>query len=108
VQLTSPPRRVLAACMLAAAGVLCARIGVSANAILCLAPALALAGMLGLRRYPGERILTSLRRRARGPRPRTDASAPAIKHRDAAIPRGALLMAFALAVRPPPVTSPTT
>lgn len=71
----------------------------------CLLPALALAAPLLLRRYPGERIVTVLARgrterrwalptRARVPRKRPGVTGWA--------PRGGLLLACSLAVRPPP------
>ncbi len=69
---------------------------------LCLLPALALAVPLLLRRYPGERILTVLcaTRRAHWPRPRL--SVPRGARRFVVAPHGGLLIARALAVRPPP------
>jgi len=77
-----------------------------ANA-LCLLPALALAVPLLLRRYPGERILASLSStpRSRWPRPRL--SVPRGARRFAVAPHGGLLIACALAVRPPPAFSAT-
>jgi hypothetical protein len=70
--------------------------------LLYLAPALALAAMLLLRRYPGERLLVALRRRSAMPRTRTRARLRSPSHPVLRVPRGGLLMAFALAVRPPP------
>jgi len=74
------------------------------DGVLYLLPALLLAGTFALGRYPGERALLALavrhrhharRRRARAP------SAPARPaHRE--VPRGGLLIASFLAVRPPP------
>jgi hypothetical protein len=62
---------------------------------------LLLATLLG-RRYPGERLLLAFAARAHTGRPRRVASAAASHGRMAELPRGGLLMAFALAVRPPP------
>jgi hypothetical protein len=61
---------------------------------------LLLAALL-MRRYPGERLLLAFARARSGRRRRL--AAVAVSHgRVAALPRGGLLMAFALAVRPPP------
>lgn len=71
--------------------------------LLCLAPALVLVALLLLRRYPGERLLVATRKRAREhhhARPR--AYRPPHPRPFLMAPRGGLLMAFALAVRPPP------
>jgi len=71
---------------------------------LYLLPALVLLGTLALGRYPGERVLLALAvRRARRARRRraVGASASAAPAR-ALIPRGGLLLASFLAVRPPP------
>jgi hypothetical protein len=72
---------------------------------LCLLPALVLAVPLLLRRYPGERLLTNLSspRRSRWSRPRL--SVPRGARRFAIAPHGGLLIACALAVRPPPAFS---
>lgn len=81
---------------------LCALTGLGGRGVLSLAPALLLALTLWARRYPGERLLLAfvardrrrqLRAAVRGAMPRT---------RTAGVPRGGLLMGFALAVRPPP------
>jgi hypothetical protein len=70
-------------------------------AVLCVLPALALPLLLTLRRYPGERILA--RRAPAVPRRRRAASADAPSTRFVICrPRGRLLLAFSLAVRPPP------
>jgi hypothetical protein len=70
-------------------------------AVLCVLPALALPLLLTLRRYPGERILA--RRAPAVPRRRSTASADAPSTRFVICrPRGRLLLAFSLAVRPPP------
>jgi hypothetical protein len=78
--------------------------GIDAGA-LCLLPALALAVPLAMRRYPGERILASLSntRRSRWPRPRS--SSPHGERGFTVAPHGGLLIARALAVRPPPAPS---
>ena len=70
--------------------------------LLTLTPALLLAVTLLLRRYPGERLLVVLRTRPAGRRVRKRACPPARSHPASRVPRGGLLMAFALAVRPPP------
>jgi len=72
---------------------------------LCLAPALALAVPLLLRRYPGARILKALSAtpRSRWARPRS--SIPRGARRFAVAAHGGLLIARALAVRPPPACS---
>jgi hypothetical protein len=68
----------------------------------CVLPALALTLLLGARRYPGERILVAL---ARARRWRHPASAPPAPRPHVAFPRGGLLLARSLAVRPPPAAS---
>jgi hypothetical protein len=68
---------------------------------LCLLPTLALAAPLMLRRYPGVRALARLA----APRPghqRAPSSARLRWRGWTTMPRGGLLMARALAVRPPP------
>jgi hypothetical protein len=74
-----------------------------AGALAYLLPPLLLVAALVLRRYPGERALVSLMaragRRGRGPAPRIalpSSPAPIVP------PRGGRLLAFSLAVRPPP------
>jgi hypothetical protein len=74
------------------------------NAVLCLAPAIVLLALLSGRRYPGERILLRVRRRAsrcektaarvHAPRP----PRPARR----AMPRGGVLVGCSLAGRAPP------
>ena len=70
--------------------------------VLCMVPVLALSLLLSLRRYPGEKVLVRLRssaqRRLRGPRQ----LACRERIRPMLMPRGGLLLACALAVRPPP------
>jgi hypothetical protein len=72
-------------------------------AALCALPALALPVLLALRRYPGERVLAvwSQTRRRRWERPRS--SLPRHARAQGSLPRGGLLLARSLAVRPPPV-----
>jgi hypothetical protein len=76
------------------------------HAALCLLPALLVALPLLLRRYPGERALSALRRRAEAPL-RARLATPARRERASAvvIARGPRLLAFSLAVRPPPLLS---
>lgn len=92
-----------AALTIAVAVVLCAHCGLSDSDLLCLAPALLLGATLLLRRYPGERLLTTLAARRQSGRARPQTGAPFSPSRTRArVPRGGLLIAFALAVRPPP------
>ncbi|MGA9283886.1 MAG: hypothetical protein WBV85_00430 [Solirubrobacteraceae bacterium] len=73
------------------------------SGILFLLPALALAFVLFMRRYPGERTLVRLaapRRRTRWARPR--ASVPRAARAFTVAAHGGLLIARSLAVRPPP------
>ncbi len=88
-----------------AAVALCVRGGASIDGLLCVAPALLLALALLGRRYPGERLLlAALAGRSRHRRRRAQPSArrPSRGRGDGRVPRGGLLIAFALAVRPPP------
>jgi len=85
-----------------AGALLCANSGLGGHDLLCLAPAMLLLATLLGRRYPGERLLLAFAARARRGRPRCAATAAASHGRVAEAPRGGLLMAFALAVRPPP------
>ena len=72
--------------------------------VLCVLPVLALALPLALRRYPGERILA--RRTFQERRPRRAASqARPVPGFLICAPRGRLLLAFSLAVRPPPAAA---
>jgi hypothetical protein len=71
---------------------------------LCIVPVLALGLLLALRGYPGERVLSALRR-ASTPRPRVQRVPRVSRPARAAVvgmPRGGLLLARSLAVRPPP------
>lgn len=85
-----------------AGALLCAASGLGGDDLLCLAPALLLMATLLARRYPGERLLLGLARPARKRRLRPRASSAASFARTVQVPRGGLLMGFALAVRPPP------
>jgi hypothetical protein len=68
-----------------------------------MAPAVALLAVLFARRYPGERLLLRLAARPSGRRRQGLAGAlRAPRGRAGHLPRGGLLMGFALAVRPPP------
>lgn len=69
---------------------------------LCALPALVLALVMALRPYPGEHVLTRLRRTRSVGRPRPTASSPAVARCELVPPRGGLLLGRALAVRPPP------
>ncbi|HST55653.1 MAG TPA: hypothetical protein VLJ42_07135 [Solirubrobacteraceae bacterium] len=80
----------------------CAAGGIDVSDLLCLLPALVLGGVLLARRYPGERLLLRIARNRRPQSGRAQAFRSASTHRLTHMPRGGLLMAFALAVRPPP------
>jgi hypothetical protein len=83
--------------------ILCASSGLGGAGLLGMLPAAALLAMLAARRYPGERLLVRLA--ARRPQRRRAAAAEARRAppaRTMHLPRGGLLMGFALAVRPPP------
>jgi hypothetical protein len=93
-----------ALCALAALELIGAGLPGAEQALLYLLPAALLLGALSLRRYPGERLLLRIigvERRA--PRRRAQRVAPG-EGRDVRIgvPRGPSLIAFSLAVRPPP------
>jgi hypothetical protein len=79
--------------------------GLGGHDLLCLAPALLLLATLFARRYPGERLLLALADRRRRRRPRRAGTGAPTSARSAEVPRGGLLMGFALAVRPPPCLS---
>lgn len=72
--------------------------------VLCTLPALVLFVALAVRRYPGERVLLLLGEARRKPTRRAPASTQ-LAHSEVAMPRGGLLLACSLAVRPPPATS---
>ena len=78
-----------------------ALVAVDANA-LGLLPALALAVSLLMRRYPGERLLTGLSRTRSPHWPRPRSSSPRGDRGFVVAPHGGLLIARAIAVRPPP------
>lgn len=75
--------------------------------LLCLAPAIVLAGTLLARRYPGARMLLALASRRAPKRRRAPAQSTRRPGRPRLVPRGGLLLAFALAVRPPPRLRPS-
>jgi predicted small integral membrane protein len=100
------PVVVLLVCAAAALGIVAlATLDTSA---LCLLPALALAAPLLLRRYPGERALADLSAVARPRRLRPRASVPHTGRLLTVAPHGGLLIARALAVRPPPALIPAS
>jgi hypothetical protein len=105
---TRPSATAIAALMVVCGLVAAAVSGIDASGLLHLAPALVLAVALLARRYPGERLIVRLAGSgARHPRrPRTGALKPRTSRAYAAalVPRGGLLLARSLAVRPPPVT----
>lgn len=77
--------------------------------VLCVLPALALALLLALRRYPGERTLVALRRAREGlPRWASPTLTGPRLWCGRAVPRGGLLLACSLANRPPPSALPAT
>jgi len=69
---------------------------------LCALPALVLPMLLVLRRYPGERILAVLSEARRRRRQRPCSSVVPSARLEVGLPRGGLLLARSLAVRPPP------
>jgi hypothetical protein len=92
-----------------AAGVLVSACsGLGGPGVLFLAPALLLLATLNARRYPGERLLLGLAARAREKRLRPSRTRSAPTARPHHVPRGGLLMGFALAVRPPPGSAATS
>jgi hypothetical protein len=68
---------------------------------LCVLPALLLFAPLLLRRYPGERLLAAVRGERRPRRAELAVRAPR-RRPLTLVPRGGLLIARSLAVRPPP------
>ena len=76
-----------------------------AGALAHLLPVLLLALALLVKGYPGERILLELRTRAHGRRAADAEEPPSTNHPRAFLPRGGRLLAFKLAVRPPPAAS---
>jgi hypothetical protein len=76
-----------------------------------LLPVLLLALVLALRRYPGEQALVAIASRARRrsrTRPASRAAPRCSGRPRATVPRGGLLIAAALAVRPPPSSAPAS
>jgi len=73
------------------------------QSLLCIAPALALAVVLFARRYPGERLLLAAGTRRRTRRLRPARVLVPLRPTLARVPRGGLLIASELAVRPPPL-----
>jgi hypothetical protein len=68
-----------------------------------MSPALVLVLSLLTRRYPGERVLSAMRRERRARWPRRAASSVLVRRRVVlTIVRGGRLMGTSLAVRPPP------
>jgi hypothetical protein len=77
--------------------------GALLSALAYLLPALMLGLALARRRYPGERrLLALIGARPAPPRHRTATQTPTRGRPRAAMPRGGRLIAFSLAVRPPP------
>src|SRR6059036_1061860 len=99
-RLTPLRAAIVLAAALAAAGLLPG----ASEGLIYLLPALAIAGAVALGPYPGERSLLALAaRRARPPRRRRaqpPSRGPAVVR--PRVVRGGLLIAFSLAVRPPP------
>ena len=85
---------------------LIAVLAVADPAVLCVLPALVLPAMLALRRYPGETMLLQLAPRAKRRRRAETRRARTSRDAAAAVPRGGLLLACSLAVRPPPLGAP--
>jgi hypothetical protein len=96
------PRRAAAIAAVAALIITAVALVVLDPSALSAGPAIALLILLAARRYPGERALIALS--VSGDRPRPRRLSAAQPHRDAEIatPRGGLLLACSLAVRPPP------
>lgn len=74
------------------------------SGLLFVAPALALALLMALRRYPGERRLIAIasRRRCALPRAPRRVRGSTLRLRVTMRPRGGVLIALSLATRPPP------
>ena len=79
-----------------------------ATALLFLLPSFLLAAALFLRRYPGSRRLVALALSRRTQRTRRQLPATWRGRPRARVPRGGLLIASSLAVRPPPPHSLAT
>ena len=90
-------------CVSLAAVAIVALIGGDAG-VLGLAPAVVIALVLSRRRYPGARLLAAMRSRAARRCPRRGlAPLTATARVRATAPRGGLLLARSLAIRPPPL-----
>ncbi len=77
--------------------------GAIAEGAAYLLPATALVAVLLLGRYPGERALLAIARRAASPvRPTSPRRSPRLRAAQILLPRGGSLLGYALAVRPPP------
>jgi hypothetical protein len=91
----------------ALAGAVALTVGIAALAgsdpmALCVLPALVLPLLIVVRGYPGERILAAMSGARNGRRRPASSSAPRSVATRACVPRGGLLLARSLAVRPPP------
>ena len=86
---------------IAMAGCLLALSGLDPN-VVCLLPALLVALPLAFRRYPGARTLTAIAGGISRRRVRLRSSVVPTLRVPALVPRGGLLLARSLAVRPPP------
>jgi len=82
----------------------CAVAGVGGIALLYLLPGLLLVSVLLAGRYPGEVVLTRRLRAADARSWSRSASRLRVRVHFIGAPRGGLLMGFALAVRPPPLS----
>jgi hypothetical protein len=99
---------VAAVLTLGVAAVVCAGEGRIGSDLLGLLPALLIGAALFARRYPGERLLIACRTRPTARRSRPGLAARPLGRHFSAVPRGGLLIAFALAVRPPPPLAPAS
>jgi hypothetical protein len=82
---------------------LAASSGLDRDGLLSLAPALLLLSTLFARRYPGERLILRFAGRRRARRSNSVRRGASPSRAAVRVPRGGLLMGFALAVRPPPL-----
>jgi hypothetical protein len=102
VDATAHRRWPLALVLLAVAALACcAATGLAGAGLLHLLPALLMGCVLLARRYPGEAVLLRWAHASR-PRRRPAGVRGGPSRALAGVPRGGLLIAFALAVRPPP------
>jgi hypothetical protein len=95
-------RRTLAVICVGALAALAALAAWIDPAALCVLPALALLALMALRRYPGEHVLATLAAARRASPRRAVSNRPLVPSVEQLLPRGGLLLATALAVRPPP------